>query len=87
MIDAHWLKTIRETLPELPRPKRARFMADYRLSSTDAEVLTASAALADYFETCAAAAGNPKQAANWVMVERSIWGKSSAVADSAGCCN
>jgi aspartyl-tRNA(Asn)/glutamyl-tRNA(Gln) amidotransferase subunit B len=64
-----WLKTVREALPELPRPKRARFMADYRLSSTDAEVLTASAALADYFETCAAAAGNPKQAANWVMVE------------------
>jgi aspartyl-tRNA(Asn)/glutamyl-tRNA(Gln) amidotransferase subunit B len=69
VVDEAWLKTVRESLPELPRQKRARFMADYGLSSTDAEVLTASAALADYFESCAAAAGNPKQAANWVMVE------------------
>jgi aspartyl-tRNA(Asn)/glutamyl-tRNA(Gln) amidotransferase subunit B len=69
VVDAVWLKTIRDNLPELPRPKRVRFMADYNLSSTDAEVLTSSFALANYFEACAAAAGNAKHAANWVMVE------------------
>ncbi len=32
-------------------------------------MLTQSAALASYFEATAAAAGNPKAASNWVMVE------------------
>jgi aspartyl-tRNA(Asn)/glutamyl-tRNA(Gln) amidotransferase subunit B len=40
VIDETWLKTVRESLPELPRQKRLRFMADYGLSAVDAEVLT-----------------------------------------------
>ena len=44
-------------------------MAAYGLPEYDAGVLTQSAALADYFEQVAAAAGNPKAASNWVMGE------------------
>ena len=69
VVDDNWAKTIRGNLPELPRQKRRRFINGYGLSAADAEVLTASPGLADYFEACAKAAKNTKQAANWVMGE------------------
>jgi len=67
LVDADWQTRIRENLPELPAAKRKRFAADYGLSDYDARVLTAARPLADYYEACARAAGDPKQAANWVM--------------------
>jgi len=69
VVDKAWQKTVRENLPELPREKRRRFMTDYGLTAADSEVLTSSAALANYFEACAAAAKDARHAANWVMVE------------------
>jgi aspartyl-tRNA(Asn)/glutamyl-tRNA(Gln) amidotransferase subunit B len=66
-IGAHWLSNVRQSMPELPGSKRARFVQEFGLSDYDAEVLTASRATAEYFETAAGAAGNPKAAANWVM--------------------
>src|SRR5579872_99927 len=66
-IGAEWLAGIESTMPELPGRMRTRFLADYGLSEYDADVLTASRATADYFETAARVSGNPKMAANWVM--------------------
>jgi len=60
---------VRAALPELPWHKRERFMADYGLSEYDAGVLSASRAVADYFETVAGGLGDKKLAANWVMGE------------------
>lgn len=68
-IDAAWLDELLRTLPELPDETRARLVATYGLPAYDADVLTQSPALADYFEETAAASGNPKAASNWVMVE------------------
>ena len=68
-LDVRWIETIRETLPELPEARRARFVAQYQLPEYDAGVLTQSMALADYFERVAAASRNPKAASNWVMGE------------------
>ena len=42
-------------------------MESYGLSAYDADVLTASRAIAEYYERAAAVAGEPKAAANWVM--------------------
>jgi aspartyl-tRNA(Asn)/glutamyl-tRNA(Gln) amidotransferase subunit B len=64
-----WIKTIRDSLPELPEQKRARFVQQYGLPAYDAGVLTQSPALAAYFETTAAACGHAKAASNWIMVE------------------
>jgi aspartyl-tRNA(Asn)/glutamyl-tRNA(Gln) amidotransferase subunit B len=62
---AEWKKA----LPELPHAKRERFVKEYGLSEYDAEVLTASARLAEYFESVARQADDRKAAANWVMGE------------------
>jgi len=62
-----WLAGIQATMPELPARKRARFLEEYGLSEYDADVLTASRATSEYFETVARVSGNPKMAANWVM--------------------
>lgn len=64
-----FVEEVRGELPELPRAKRARFVADHGLSEYDAEVLTDRRDLADYFEEVVRACGQAKLAANWVMVE------------------
>jgi aspartyl-tRNA(Asn)/glutamyl-tRNA(Gln) amidotransferase subunit B len=63
-----FIEEIRETLPELPDAKKQRFMTAYGLSAYDADVLTASRELADYYEAVVTASGGEaKLSANWVM--------------------
>ncbi|HTQ53381.1 MAG TPA: Asp-tRNA(Asn)/Glu-tRNA(Gln) amidotransferase subunit GatB [Bryobacteraceae bacterium] len=66
-ISRQMLEEIGADMPELPAAKRKRFQALWALSEYDANVLTASRAIAAYFEKTAARAGDPKLAANWVM--------------------
>ena len=56
-------------LPELPGAKRDRFVASYGLSREHAMVVTATRAVADYFETVAKTSAEHQAAANWVMTE------------------
>jgi len=65
-ISDEWLSRIRESMPELPSGKRRRFIANYGLREYDAQVLTATRAISEYFEKVAAAAGDPRLASNWV---------------------
>jgi aspartyl-tRNA(Asn)/glutamyl-tRNA(Gln) amidotransferase subunit B len=69
VVDVNWIEEVRQTLPELPQARRARFVAQYHLPEYDAGVLTQSMALADYFERVAEGSRNPKAASNWVMGE------------------
>jgi len=69
IISADWVEQTEKELPELPTIKRQRFITQFGLSEYDAEVLTASRSLANYFEETVAFAHNPKAAANWVMGE------------------
>ena len=64
-----WVVELRARLPELPDAKKARFVAQYGLSSYDAGVLVASRPAADYFEATVAAGAAPKAAANWMINE------------------
>jgi aspartyl-tRNA(Asn)/glutamyl-tRNA(Gln) amidotransferase subunit B len=63
-----FLATIAAQMPELPVAKRERFVNQCALSVYDANLLTASRELADYFEQAAAGASGqlPKLLANWV---------------------
>ncbi|MBV6521385.1 MAG: Aspartyl/glutamyl-tRNA(Asn/Gln) amidotransferase subunit B [Gemmatimonadaceae bacterium] len=69
LLTPEWIATRRDALPELPNERRARFVAAYGLPETDAEVLTASRNVAEYFEQVARAHGDGKAAANWVVGE------------------
>lgn len=66
VFDEARIASVRASLPELPDAKRDRFMQQYGLPAYDAGVLTASRAVADYYETVAMGV-DAKMAANWVM--------------------
>ncbi len=63
------IEEARAALPEMAEARAARFKDDYGLPGYDAEVLTGSRCLADYFEACLAYYNNPKVVSNWVMGE------------------
>ena len=65
-LDPAWVENLRKNLPELPDAKRARFVAEYKLSPYDAGVLIEELASADYFEAVAMGR-DAKLACNWVM--------------------
>jgi aspartyl-tRNA(Asn)/glutamyl-tRNA(Gln) amidotransferase subunit B len=69
VISDDWINRVKNELPELPEAKYGRFLSEYSLPEYDADVLTSSRPLADFFEQCAKACGNAKGAANWVMGE------------------
>jgi len=52
MFTGEQVEAIRAKLPELPEARRDRFMTDFKLSQYDADLLTASRTMADYFERC-----------------------------------
>ena len=58
---------VRAEMPELPEAMKARFEAEYGLTSYDAATLTASRDVADYFVATVKAGADAKPAANWVM--------------------
>jgi len=69
VIDDIWIDDVRKNLPELPSAKKRRFIKEFSLSSNDADQLTSSRQLAEYFEECVKEFPNPKQVCNWVMGE------------------
>jgi aspartyl-tRNA(Asn)/glutamyl-tRNA(Gln) amidotransferase subunit B len=68
-----YVDDLKAHLPELPDQKKARFVADFALSSYDAGVLVAERESADFYEAVLAKLSNPKRdgkvAANWVINE------------------
>jgi aspartyl-tRNA(Asn)/glutamyl-tRNA(Gln) amidotransferase subunit B len=64
-----WRAEVLHSLPELPEAKRTRFVSAYGITPYDAEVLTATKALADYFESVVKAGAPGKVAANWMQTE------------------
>ncbi len=69
VISPDWVEEVELSLPELPDLKRKRYQEELELPAYDAEVLTASRELAEYFEACLALYPQAKPVANWVMGE------------------
>ncbi|WP_186132712.1 Asp-tRNA(Asn)/Glu-tRNA(Gln) amidotransferase subunit GatB [Burkholderia gladioli] len=69
VIDPKWVERVRGEMPELPAAMQQRFVEQYGVTPYDAVVLTASKAMAAYFEAVVGKAGvaNAKVAANWLM--------------------
>ncbi len=58
---------VKANMPELPEAMKARFEAQYGLSSYDASALTTSRDLAAYYVVTVDTGADAKQSANWVM--------------------
>ena len=69
VLDRAWIEEIRAKLPELPEARRDRFMTQYGLPLYDANILTNSRAMADYFENCVklTGLGKAKTVSNWLL--------------------
>lgn len=64
------VEKIRQELPELPQQKRERFVRQYGITLSDAEVLTEEKEMADYFEDVLKQTKiEPKKVANWIQSE------------------
>lgn len=66
-IEKEWVEEIRQSLPEMPDSRRKRYMEDYNLSAYDAEVITATKSMADFFEATLQEYNDAKAVANWLM--------------------
>jgi aspartyl-tRNA(Asn)/glutamyl-tRNA(Gln) amidotransferase subunit B len=66
VVSGQWIEEVKATMPELPGPRRRRFINDYGLSYADADQLTSDRALADFYEETARLSGNPRAASNWI---------------------
>jgi aspartyl-tRNA(Asn)/glutamyl-tRNA(Gln) amidotransferase subunit B len=68
-VDDAWIEEIKKHLPELPSDKRQRFIREYGVPAYDADVLTTSKALADFYEASTNLYSKPKIISNWIMGE------------------
>jgi aspartyl-tRNA(Asn)/glutamyl-tRNA(Gln) amidotransferase subunit B len=68
-VDLKMVNKIRKSLPELPETRRERFIKNYQIPEYDAEILTSSKALGDYYERAASLCNDKKVLSNWIMGE------------------
>lgn len=69
ILDNAMVQKIEEELPELPEQKKDRFLSQYGLSKYETDILVGDKTLAGYFEEVAGFDIDPKEAANWILVE------------------
>jgi aspartyl-tRNA(Asn)/glutamyl-tRNA(Gln) amidotransferase subunit B len=68
-IETAWTKRVKDSLPELPDTKHARFITEYDLTEYASDILTEERAVADFFEEATASAGDipAEKIANWLI--------------------
>jgi len=96
-IGEDYIEAVRATMPELPAAKLKRFVDEHQVKADDADILTVSRALADYFEEVVEASDATAQVvANWIIGDLSgalnrdaleIGDSKIAAADLAGLLN
>ncbi|MEW6202647.1 MAG: Asp-tRNA(Asn)/Glu-tRNA(Gln) amidotransferase subunit GatB [bacterium] len=67
--DPDYVEQIRSTIPELPDAKKNRFTEKLALPEYDADILTSSRPLADYYEAVLTNFHEPKTISNWMLTE------------------
>lgn len=67
VVEPQWVEEIRAGLPELPDARKARYIQQYGLPEYDANVLTMTKEMADYFEEVLDTCPQPKAVSNWIM--------------------
>ena len=64
LLSADLVESLRGEIPPLPPQRMERYRENFGLSEYDSRLLTASPALASYFESCASHTAHPKHLAN-----------------------
>ena len=72
-LDEAYVDRVRQTLPELPAARKERLAGQYGLAPKDAGSLSSNKPLGDYFEALAAATGDARTSANWVLGDFSAY--------------
>ena len=62
-----YVQNIKDTLPELPEAKKARYISEYGLSEYDANMICSDKNYAKLFDTTVEITKNPKDSAHWIM--------------------
>jgi aspartyl-tRNA(Asn)/glutamyl-tRNA(Gln) amidotransferase subunit B len=71
--DRSFIEEVKAGLHELPAERRRRFREGLALPAHDADLLTSSKAMGDFFEAAVAEGANPKAVSNWMMGELSAY--------------
>ncbi|WP_189019840.1 Asp-tRNA(Asn)/Glu-tRNA(Gln) amidotransferase subunit GatB [Paenibacillus marchantiophytorum] len=66
-IDDAWKASVKASIPELPDARKARYSSEYGLPSYDADVITSSMKLANFFEESLRYTQDAKAVSNWIM--------------------
>lgn len=72
-IDNAWVDKIRDSLPEMPKDRRQRYINELGIPEYDAKVLTLSKEMSDFFEEIIQQGAEAKQASNWLMGDVSAY--------------
>ncbi|TQS71917.1 Asp-tRNA(Asn)/Glu-tRNA(Gln) amidotransferase subunit GatB [Ornithinibacillus gellani] len=72
-IDDAWKERIRQEIPELPDARKKRYIEALGMPAYDAEILTSSKEMADFFEAAIETGADKKQVSNWMMGDLSAY--------------
>lgn len=72
-ISDEWINDVKDSIPEMPEDRRKRYVNDWGVTEYDADVLTQTMEMSDFFEATVAAGADPKLAANWLMGDVSAY--------------
>lgn len=68
-ISEAWIEEVKQKQPELQEEKKLRYQKEYGISEYDIQIITSSKKLSDIFEETIKFCKNPKETANWLIVE------------------
>ena len=68
-ISEEWIEAVKSRQPEFQPEKMQRYKKEYGLPDYDAQILTGSKYLADFFEAVTELCKKPKKVSNWLMGE------------------
>lgn len=68
-ISEEWISEVEKTLPEMPAQRRQRYVEALGLPEYDAQLLTNTKEMSDFFEAAVTYGAAPKQVSNWLMGE------------------
>jgi len=69
IVGEEWKKEIADQMPELPEVRKDRLISKFNLPKYDAEILTQSKSVADYYEKVITVTDDYKSASNWIMTD------------------